>query len=73
MAFNIHTHMREHGENREAIKNLKAAVAGHEAKLSVLNASLNQARGAWKSLAVVGTVAGCIGGIVARLLSNVSF
>lgn len=68
MAFNLYTHMREHGENREAIKGLKAKVAMLEANTTAMEATKNKVLGGWRALLLVGTAAGIIGGIVARYL-----
>lgn len=70
VSFNLYTHLKEHGANREAIAALKLRVNAHQAELDELTKALNQARGAWRAWAVVGTIAGTVGAVVSRLLAH---
>ncbi len=67
MAFNIHQHMREHGQNIEAIKNLKADSIRHEKSITGLQGDIDKAKGGWRALLLVGTIAGTLGAIVTRV------
>lgn len=65
--FNIYRHLQEHGRNIEAIRTLQAKVAALEAAQVLDRGAINQARGGWRVLLLVGTIAGTLGALLTRV------
>lgn len=76
--FNLYRHMQEHGRNIESIRALegrmKALEAKHAADVKALTvstaaatATLDQAKGGWRTLLLVGSIAGTLGAIITRV------
>jgi hypothetical protein len=57
------------GRHSEAIENLKAEVAAMRETLDEIKGILAQARGGWKTLVVVGSIAGAIGASFAKVVA----
>lgn len=67
MAFDWYKMIQEHGANKEAIRSLQAADKLRALDVTRLQASMSEARGGWKALVVVGTIAGTLGAILSRV------
>lgn len=65
--FNIWRHLEEHGNLKARVAALEARCRSLEATATVLQATRNKAAGFWAALVTVGTVAGALGAILARI------
>lgn len=54
------------GQLQASVTHLEAAVTDLSGKVDILNAHMERQRGGWKALAVVGSAAGVVGGLVGK-------
>lgn len=64
---------REIGEHGARLTNLEATVSGLDSKMDEVLREIHTAKGGWKTLMLVGGMAGAVGAIVGKFLPFISF
>lgn len=65
--FNLYRHMQEHGRNTEAIRAQEAKIKALEQEVGRNKQAIDQAKGGWRALLLVGSIAGTLGAIITRV------